>query len=293
MAEDLRPVVVGLSGGLGNQMFQYAAGRALSLRLGCDLTLDLSWFEGRNDRHYALAPFAISGRARSGAQWLPPALRQYATRASRRWGNRRMGAPVFREPHFHFAPSFNAIDEAVFLEGFWQSARYFEQFRAVLLKDFQLKGAVPDSCIGLLQDIVGSESICVHVRRGDYVSNLVAAKAHGLCSIKYYRQAVEALTHDLKEAHCFIFSDDPTWVRQHLHFDCRSTVVDVNDAQGAHWDLFLMAACQHFVIANSSLSWWGAWLGGASNKKVIAPARWFLSSNKNTEDLIPSEWQRL
>jgi len=274
-------------------MFQYAAGRALSLRLGCDLALDLSWFEGRRDRHYALAPFEIHCQIRSSGRWLPQVFQKYATRLSRRWAPVRMGVPVFREPHFHFSSTYEALVSAVFLEGYWQSEKYFETFKVALRNDFNLKGEVPSSCVNLLSMIRSSEAICVHVRRGDYLTNPVSARTHGICSVEYYQRAVQTLIHDLKQPHCFIFSDDPAWARCHLIFDCRTTVVDTNSTTDVHWDLFLMMACKHFVIANSSLSWWGAWLASAPGKKVIAPDRWFLDPRKRTHDLIPLDWRRL
>lgn len=293
MPNSEKAVVVGLSGGLGNQMFQYAAGRALSLRLSLPLGLDTSWFLGRTDRHYALAPFNIVGEAYIGAGILPDIVRYYESRLSRRWAVRRMGAPIFREPHFHFDPAFEQIEESVFLEGYWQSERYFLSSRKVLLQDFSLTGRIPQSCQSLLGQIGESQSICVHVRRGDYLSNPAAAKAHGTCAIAYYQRGVEALSQVLSQPHCFIFSDDPEWVWQSLSLSCPSTVVDANSTADAHWDLFLMAACNHFVIANSSLSWWGAWMGSAPDKRVIAPERWFLTNEKDTQDLIPSNWERM
>lgn len=292
MAEAMQPVVVGLSGGLGNQMFQYAAGRALAHRLGHPLSLDLSWFQGRGDRHFALAPFHIAASLERAWPRLPPAMQAQLSRLSRRWAPRIMGAPVFREPHFHYVPAFAALAAPVFLEGYWQSERYFRELREPLLQDFSLRQPLPASCQPILAAIGNSDAICVHVRRGDYLSNPVAAKVHGVCPVDYYQQGVAELSASLARSHCFVFSDDPEWVRASLAFTCPMTVVDVNGPAEAHFDLALMAACQHFVIANSSLSWWGAWLGQAAGKRVIAPARWFLTSDKDSRDLLPESWLR-
>jgi hypothetical protein len=292
MTEHRLPVVVGLSGGLGNQMFQYAAGRSLAVRLGTPLVLDLSWFGGQIDRQFSLAPFRIEAVQRTQCSWLPPRGQAMASRLSRCWLPRIMGVPVWREPHFHYSTEFAALSGPVFLEGYWQSERYFRENRSQLLQEFALKVPLPPACATLLEEMGGCDAICVHVRRGDYLSNPVAAKVHGTCSVDYYRAGIGELCQGLARPRCFIFSDDPAWVRASLAFDCPMTVVDVNGPEDAHLDLALMAACRHFLIANSSLSWWGAWLGDHAGKKIIAPARWFLTSDKDPRDLLPESWQR-
>ena len=287
-----QPVVVGLSGGLGNQMFQYAAGRSLAVRLGLPLILDLSWFGGQPERKFALAPFRIEAVKRNQYSWLPPRGRAMISRLCRRLLPRIMHVPVWREPHFHYSAEFAALSGPVFLEGYWQSERYFRGVRTQLLQEFTLRVPLPPACAKLLEEIRSCDAICVHVRRGDYLSNPVAAKVHGTCSVDYYYAGVGELRQGLARPHCFVFSDDPAWVRSSFAFDCPMTVIDVNGPLDAHLDLVLMAACCHFLIANSSLSWWGAWLGDHAGKKVIAPARWFLTDDKDTRDLIPDCWQR-
>ena len=286
-----KPVVVGLSGGLGNQMFQYAAGRSLAIRLNTTLVLDLSWFEGQTRRKFALAPFCIDSVQSLPYPWLPAYGRALLSRLSRRWFARIMDVPVWREPHFHYSSNFNSISAPVFLEGYWQSESYFREVRPILLRDFTLKHPLPEACVNVLQEINGCDAICVHVRRGDYLSNPKAAKIHGYCSENYYRNGVRELCHGLAKPCCFVFSDDADWVRQSLSFDCPMIVVDINGPNEAHLDIVLMAACHYFLIANSSLSWWGAWLAPYSEKKIIAPKRWFLTSDKNTHDLLPESWE--
>lgn len=288
-----RPVVVGLSGGLGNQMFQYAAGRALSHRLGCPLMLDLTWFQNRQDRQFALDPFKIDVDTRSVFRFMPTSLQTHLSRITRRFSPRLAGVPVFRERHFQYMSSFAELGAPVFLEGYWQSERYFRALRSELLEEFSLRRPLPARLHQLLEAIQTCDSVCVHVRRGDYVTNVNAAKTHGTCSDIYYSRAVAEIANGLSNPHCFIFSDEPDYVRDTLRLDCSSTVVDVNGTEEAHLDLVLMSACRHFVIANSSFSWWGAWLGRCESKRVIAPARWFLTSDRNTEDLLPDSWQRL
>ena len=293
MTDHRLPVVVGLSGGLGNQMFQYAAGRSLATRLGVQLALELSWFGDKMDRQFALFPFDI--RATKSFQFprLPPRGQALASRLSRRWLPSILGVPVWREPHFHYASDFSSLSEAVFLEGYWQSERYFSEIRSQLLDDFSLREPMPTASMKYLDDINTSDAICIHVRRGDYLSNPSAAKLHGTCSMDYYRSGIRELCQGLSKPHCFVFSDDPEWVRASLAFDYPMTIVDVHSQSDAHLDLALMAACDHFLIANSSLSWWGAWLGRHAEKKVIAPMQWFLTTDKDTRDLLPESWRIL
>ncbi|MFM8314005.1 MAG: alpha-1,2-fucosyltransferase [Deltaproteobacteria bacterium] len=288
-----KSVIVGLSGGLGNQLFQYAAGRSLSLRLNAPLKLDLSWFLGRTDRFYALAPFAVSGATCIDRFPFSNMAKALSSRISRKLFFSRMGVPIRREPHFHFDPFFENIQEPCFLEGYWQSEAYFEMYQEQILQDFNLIEPVPERCKAVAEEIKNFDAICVHVRRGDYISNPKAAKLYGICSVVYYQTAVRHLGETVKNPKCFIFSDDLAWVKNSLQLPFETKIVDINSAESAHWDLYLMAQCKHFVIANSSLSWWGAWLGKALDKKVVAPSRWFLLDDKTDRDLIPKRWERL
>lgn len=292
MNEQLKPVVVGLSGGLGNQMFQYAAGRSLAIRFNVPLSLDLSWFAGQEERRFALSSFDIKANLVSQCPWLGNNWQAQVSRVSRRFMPRLFGVPVFREPHFHYVPLFERIDRPVFLEGYWQSDRYFHEIRSVLLKEFSLVAKLPPASARVLEKITSADSICVHVRRGDYLSNPVAASVHGTCSLDYYQRGIDALVQGLNNPHCYVFSDDPDWVKASLRVGFPMTVVDVNGPEDAHLDLVLMSACHHFLIANSSLSWWGAWLGNSPNKKVIAPERWFLSKDRDTKDIFPALWEK-
>ncbi|WP_417536685.1 alpha-1,2-fucosyltransferase [Methylophaga sp.] len=286
-------MVVGLSGGLGNQLFQYAAGRALSLRLNVPLELDVSWFSGRTDRNYALQPFKINGAIRKRHVWLPNFLIRTESRISRRFALNRMTVPIYREPHFHFDAGFEKLQHPVFLEGYWQSPRYFEKYVDFIRSDLTLAEPLPAQCQSMLMEIQKSDAICLHIRRGDYVSNRRVAGTHSSCSLDYYWEAVMHVMSGLFRPKCFLFSDDHVWVRNNINLPCEFVVVDINTSGEAYRDLVLMSECRHFVIANSSLSWWAAWLGSYCGKRVVAPSNWFKDKRKNTKDLIPAEWEQL
>jgi hypothetical protein len=134
-------------------------------------------------------------------------------------------------------------------------------------------------------------SVAVHVRRGDYVSNEAASKTHGLTGVDYYRAAVEQISKKVVRPNLYVFSDDPNWCKDNLAFKQATTYV-AHNSDGAE-DLRLMRLCRHNIIANSSFSWWGAWLNENPAKQVIAPQTWFADSIHNTKDLIPSTWQKI
>ena len=293
MRTSSKSVVVGLSGGLGNQLFQYAAGRALSLKLEVDLVLDTSWFHGQPERAYALEPFSINAKTYSGPVLLPKWIKGLESRLARRWARRRFDVPIYREPHFHFDNEFSSVQDPVYLEGFWQSEQYFMGCKEIIARELTLKAGPTDQFKLIANHIQSSDAICIHIRRGDYVTNPIASQMHGLCSLDYVYKGVIEVAKDLNIPHCFIFSDDPEWVHKNLKLDLPFTVIDIATPHEAHLDLSLMTQCKYFVIANSSLSWWGAWLSPYPLKRVIAPLNWFASSKIRTDDLIPQTWKRL
>ena len=286
-------VVSVISGGLGNQLFQYAAGRALSLSLECDLTLDLSWFLGGHNRKYGLDNFELPIKPLNSASKLPLGIKAFGAKISKKFFRSRFGLPVYREAYFHYNPSFQSIDSPVVLDGYFQSERYFLGCEDQIHRDLNFSGAFPEKCLPVYKRIQEYDAIAVHVRRGDYLSSKQNVAIYHSLTIEYYSDAVKKLSQGLKNPHCFIFSDDVSWARDHLQLEIPSEVVDVNSGDEVYWDLRLMSSCKHFVIANSSLSWWGAWLGKDPYKQVIAPRKWFKSNATNITDLIPTHWSRL
>jgi hypothetical protein len=289
----MNSVVVRLVGGLGNQMFQYAAARSLSARIGSSLELDLSWFGTDPDRQYALAPFSISANIYK-SQTNVEGVGGWMAKVARRLRFASLdGLPVFSEASFLYDSRIEKVNSPVFLDGYFQTEKYFASIRRDIVDDFFLKTLPIPAAIEVLNQIASKDAICVHIRRGDYITNPTANAYHGVCSLDYYRDGIRYISSNLGNPHCFVFSDDPDWVRENFNIDIPATLVDFNRADQAHEDLRLMAACKHFVVANSSLSWWGAWLGKDANKIVVAPAKWFATNHIDTTDLIPSDWLRL
>jgi hypothetical protein len=296
-------VVTRLMGGLGNQMFQYAAGRALALRCAVDLKLDVTGFATKGPhtrRTYELGSFAIKASLAGEAD-----LARFGRSANLRsaWRERlmrslrvdvgRSGSQIYREPHFRFDPAVAKLRAPIYLDGYWQTEKYFLHIADQLRREFALQTPLVGTNATLAAQISATNAVSLHVRRGDYVSDPTTNRYHGVCSLDYYQRAVEFIKGRTEAPHVFIFSDDPEWSRTYLRFSAPTTFVDVNSPDNGVADLRLMSGCRHHILANSSFSWWGAWLNPSTAKIVIAPSRWFADAAHDTQDLIPPAWVRL
>ena len=305
---DATPSVVAcLFGGLGNQMFQFAAGRSLAVRTGARLVLDATGFTTpRARRVYALEGYALVAETRFDGYRYPPRLSAvrfpaprgsgWIDRAARlvRARNISMGRAtgdnafsVFTERNFDFDPRFSHCGPQTYLVGYWQSERYFAEVADLVRAELTYQPAPDAANARWLTRIRGANAVCVHVRRGDY---LLPAhfRHHGLCSADYYRRAMRLMRDRVADPRFFVFSDDWSWCREHLADD-DTVIVDANEPNAGQDELRLMAACRHHVIANSSLSWWGAWLAASAGQIVAAPTPWF-TQRPQTPDLLPAGW---
>jgi hypothetical protein len=197
--------------------------------------------------------------------------------------------PVFWPRDFSFDPRFERIQQPVYLVGYWQSEKYFAWNRSRLLQDMHLVLGAQLSQ-DWMSKIQSTNSVSMHIRRGDYVSNPAAAQFHGLCDMSYYQQAVAALKLRCPELEVFVFSDEPQWAKDHLVLGVPTHIVDAHTAEQGHLDMALMRQCHHHIIANSSFSWWGAWLCTHPGQQVIAPRQWFADRGVNTRDVVPEHW---
>ncbi|MCW2571546.1 MAG: glycosyl transferase family 11, partial [Frankiales bacterium] len=192
--------------------------------------------------------------------------------------------PVVKERGFHFQPGLLTVAPSCYLEGYWQSERYFEVAAEDIRRDFRVEPS-PDA--DPLRSTDPEKAVSVHVRRGDYVAEPEIRAYHGTCSLEYYARAMDLVRRLVPGAKFLLFSDDPLWVEANLGGP--DAVVVSEPGSAPHRDLLLMAQCRHHVLANSSFSWWGAWLsrpGGVT----VAPRPWFLTPENNTKDLLPPAW---
>jgi hypothetical protein len=291
-------IIVKLMGGLGNQMFQYALGRSLSHKLDVEFKMDLSWFSdapvATTKRNYELAAFCIKASPATSDD-----LHRLLGAGKSKLMNFMRNLNPFREKTFvqerwfQFDPLILTVQDDVYLEGFWQSEKYFEDVMETLRSEFVLHQSLDDCGCQLESMIDGSESVSIHFRRGDYVTSESAKKLHGTCSLDYYRNAIAMLNTRISDPHFFIFSDDPSWVRNNFSLDFPSTFISQSGSRKACDDMHLMSKCRHHILANSTFSWWGAWLHGGKDNTVVAPKQWFIDGSINTSDLLPERWIRM
>lgn len=293
----LQQVVARIEGGLGNQLFQYAAARSLADRLQCNLSLDLRGISANGNRPYQLDLYHVRAEVADAEvlATLPPWRSFRAGRIRQSLSFLLPGmfrSPVFWPHSFAYDDRIERLQHPVYMVGYWQTERYFAWNRTRLLQDLTLlPGMTADA--GLLQKIRNSNSVSLHVRRGDYVSNATAAQHHGTCDMAYYQHAIAALMQRQPDIEVFVFSDEPQWAADNLHLPVPAHIVDANPPECGYLDLELMRQCRHHVLANSSFSWWGAWLCAHAGQRVYAPGRWFTNPSIDATDIVPSRWQRL
>ncbi|MEI8128334.1 MAG: alpha-1,2-fucosyltransferase [bacterium] len=296
--------IVKIVGGLGNQMFQYAFAYALSKKLNTQTKLDLSWFEEvKTDQNVTARPFDLHVFNIDYEVAIKEELAEII-RTVKRSKVQRFLHNVFKIKQYR--PIGNCFVEMVmgefnkklfsspdyfYYDGYFQNEKYFKDAREELLKAFSLNLPVDEQNQGVLDEILKTDSVSLHVRRGDYVTLECAKDFHGTCSIEYYQKAIEYIAKKVKNPHFFLFSDDIPWVAENLKLEYPCTIVDFN--QDKSWmDLELMKNCKHNIIANSSFSWWGAWLNQNPPKIVVAPRQWTAKKVKKC-GIIPPEWIKL
>ena len=254
--------------GLGNQMFQYACARALSLRFDTDLLLNLKSYEN-SDRQYQLDKFNIAPQPKFS-------------------NGESIEISIFEEPNWHgFFPEVLNLHGNVMLIGFFQSETYFIDFADQIRRDFTLKDPISEASRIWANRIQNDPMpVSLHIRRTDYV-----AQGEYLPSIDYYKRCIGILRENFPEISLYIFSDDLNWCRQNLNFGLPTYFVDANDESRGYEDMFLISLCRHHVNANSSFSWWGAWLDNRAGSLVFAPRRYFKSYYRIAESKrIPQRW---
>lgn len=288
-------IVSQILGGLGNQMFQYAAARALSLSSGRTLQLDISGFsnyglhQGFELERVFNCPIKIIQdrdlRRVLGWQSVPLAKR-LVSRPSMSW-LRRDNFVI--EPHYNYWPEIERVPDNAYLVGYWQSEKYFKKYAETIRRDLTFKMPLKAKNLRIAKTIAATESVSLHVRRGDYMSNKTTNSVHGLCSPDYYQRALRQISKRVKQPRVFVFSDDIEWANKNISIDFPCEFVSHNTGVNSFIDMHLMSLCQHNIVANSSFSWWGAWLNANPGKYVIAPRQWF-AKEMPTQDLIPGEW---
>ena len=293
-------IVVELKGGLGNQMFQYSIGRALSLNFSTDLYLDTSFLTKNSvssleltARNYELDVFTIRANLASA-----DLVNSFKNDGLVNKFLRKLGLPsknTLTEPSLAYHKAFERSRPPLYLVGYWQSERYFFEFEDKIREDFTFSSPL-DSLSKTISSTItrDDKSIGIHFRRGDFISSTLANKFHGVCSINYYNEAIQILDEKVDNANYYVFSDQPEWVQENFVMGRpRMTLVGHNSGDDSWKDMYLMSLCKHNIIANSTFSWWAAWLNKNPEKIIIAPKKWFADTSKISSDLIPTKWIQL
>ena len=282
-------IITRLHGRLGNQMFQYAVGRALADRAGVPLALDsrgaILRGEGVLTRVFDLEL--------ADPVHLPP-LKQTNPLRYAIW--RGIGQKVGAKPYFRrerglgYNPAFEDWSDNSYLHGYWQSQKYFQNSAERIRSDFTFPAFSNQQNAEMAARIAESTAISLHVRRGDYLT----FAAHVLCDQAYYDAALAKVLDGLQgDPVVYVFSDDPQWAKDNLSLPCEKVVVDFNGPETDFEDMRLMSLCQHNVIGNSSFSWWAAWLNQTPGRRVAGPAKWFGDPKLSNPDIFPHDWLRI
>lgn len=293
-------IIVKLMGGLGNQMFQYAAARSLALEKRTWVYLDPSFLhedaKGRwTQREYELDAFNIQYKfERSGR------IRFLRRLNTKNYMKRLQDSSLwffpyrnFYQPDHKFHPEMFTYPKNTYLHGYFQSEKYFANHEDQLRKDFEFLEPAKDRNAEVLEQIRNSNAISIHVRRGDYVTLAAANAFHGLMGAEYYAEGARQIASKTGKQHSyFVFSDEPQWAKDNLKFPGETTYIDWNSGKASFEDMRLMSNCKHHIIANSSFSWWGAWLNPSKEKIVVAPKQWFNDASPQ-DDIIPASWIKL
>lgn len=284
-----KKVIIKFSGGLGNQMFQYAAGRAFADKLKAKTYFDVSIYQKDGLRNFelnqvfqSLSSFDLYKKERRSS------IRAKFNRLLGEGSSIQYIKEGVIDPRDIPYAQYNTF----VLDGYWQSELYFKQYAKRIRNEFSFKPPINAELKDLLDQIKQGISVGVHVRRGDYIANAKTNAVHGFLGENYYFNALKYFSDIYKDIRFFVFSDDKIWCRYFFSgLGVDVTVVDkISDA--VEMDMFLMSQCEHNIIANSSYSWWSAWLNTNPKKTVIAPERWFSSDEYQFkyQNIVPPSW---
>jgi len=296
-------IIMRLKGGLGNQMFQYALGRCLAEKRGTKLKLDTTFLVNRLPRKnfvfrdYDLDIFQVQADftrfSRFAGVFNNIAFPLYYFYLKiRQFFN--IHYVVREKKDYIFDESVLDSPGNVYLDGYWQSEKYFKDIEGVIRKDFTFKNGLGKNGMIMAEKIKNSNAVCVNVRRADYVSNPLNRDFFGTIGYDYYKKAEEVIASKTKHLYFFVFSDDINWCKDNLKFN-HPVVFVGREYAGKKWQQYLqlMIMCKHFIIPNSTFAWWAAWLSENKNKIIIAPKNWVSGPSINTDDLIPPSWIRI
>lgn len=283
--------IVRILGGLGNQMFQYALYRSL-LSNGENSTLDISGFDRYNLHNGFELPHIFENlelhyASKGDVDRLSNNNSLVSKLSKKIFGLKKTH---IQEKSLKFDPDIFDQKGHLFLDGYWQSEKYFDNIKNLIRKDFRFANFSDKRNIEIEKIINDCQSVSVHVRRGDYVDNSLY---QNICNLKYYMNAIDIIEKNVFNPVYFIFSNDIDWCKRNLSINNVCYYINWNKESSSYRDMQLMSRCKNNIIANSSFSWWGAWLNTNHSKIVISPSRWLNNDSHNIDDIVPSSWQKV
>ena len=290
-----------LSGGLGNQIFQYAFGKTLAIKNNTSLVLSTSFIESKlpikklaTQMKYELSIFNINAEIEhnfiTGKILYPFAKTEYLFRDV----INKNKMTLLQENLFEFQPDFLDYNDNTYAKGNFQSEKYFQTIESILRKELVFKNKLIDKNLDWQTKIESTNSVSIHIRRGDYISIQKNQDKFVIQTLDYYKNAIAYIASIISQPTFFVFSDDISWTKENIKSDFPMHFIDNNNTSDTSYiDMQLMSICKHNIICNSTFSWWSAWLNANPEKIVIAPQNWFADKSINSQDLIPSEWIKL
>lgn len=292
-------IIARITSGLGNQMFQYAMAKSVAIHLGCELKLDITGYDRKDN--YIERKFQLN--------YFNTELKIATTKEINNLINKKSKLPgllrnILKQPKYYSGEYkekqiflfdenvFNVMDNTYF-SGYWINEKYFKNIKDEILKNFTLKDSFDEKNLKFSEKIQKTNAVSLHIRRGDFINNPDISKRFNVCDLDYYKKAVRIICEKINDPHFFVFSDDLIWVKENLKLSYPMTFVDCNNEFNAYLDLMLMSKCKHHIIPNSSFSWWSAWLNPSDKKIVIASKIWLngeTPGNLQNIGSIPEDW---
>lgn len=295
-------IMAKIYGGLGNQLFQYAAGYAIAKGSGTPLMLDVSAGLARDahNRVYCLQHYNLSATVATAEQVQAFLANKKTLLTQSKYLHNKLGLALkknYWHQHYIYQNTYdNAFAKAkcddVYLEGFWQNENLFIAYKQALLQELTITAPLNDINAHYTKLIHNTHSVALHIRRGDAL-RATAQLIYNMPSMAYYNAAVQHLVHLEPHITLYIFSDDIAWCKQHVQYNLPTHYMDINDDDTNYADLYLMQQCKYIITANSTFSWWGAWLSTINDRVVITPKLWFHIPKWNNSNLIPKHWIKL
>lgn len=286
-------IIVQLKGGLGNQLFQYAAGLSLSMHHHVPLKVDITELSGASknndtkrdfDLQQLAMPPIVATVTEINEKTHQPFVEKYFQKLLPPYKRK-----IYKEASFSFDEHFFHAGKNIYLKGYRQSEQYFLPIANTIKQGFLFKEEVTAKVEPLAVELRQTNSVSVHVRRGDFANPLFAAH-HGTLDSSYYQTSIHKMQSLIGNCNFYVFTDSPEWVKENLQFPEEAVFVSGNMSTNHFQDFYLISQCRHNIIANSTFSWWAAWLNNNPEKIVIAPQHWFTSKLYNAKDIYASGW---